>query len=364
MHLISFPLSTSAQAADAKPALLEYREYRSSVTPELKLFARFECQAPTGILLISMHGWHGSVRKPHSDDVPDPLARDYFVISPEMRGRGDATGHPDCNGWELQDVIDAVEFARHHYHDRIVSPEIVFLSGGSGGGGNVFAILGKFPDYFAAARAYYGISDFAFWHTFDRKGEFRDELEGVDGKDPKGRPAWIGGSPETRSEAYRSRGGLTTVSNLLTPTLVFHGASDGRVPVLHARLWVGAAQGLGRGPLVTYHEQVGVGDNRRHDANETKEQLAFRNLTGKQFLLTHRTPPVVPERGTFVVAGYLKTAHFEVIFDSVDRVGRVDYDLATERFEVHSESAPTATVRMRKSASGDWQQFEIKCKRP
>ncbi|MBI5772114.1 MAG: alpha/beta fold hydrolase [Verrucomicrobia bacterium] len=352
----------SVVGADAPKPLHEYREYPSSVDPKLRLFATFECAAPSGILLVNMHGWHGSVKRSHTDNVADPLAKDYFVISPEMRGRGDATGHPDCNGWELQDVIDAVEFARRHYRDRIASPKIVFLSGGSGGGGNVFALLGKFPDTFAAARAYYGISDFALWHVFDRKGEFRDELEGINGKDPKGRPPWIGGSPETNPEAYRSRGGLTTVATLLTPTLVFHGSDDARVPVLHARLWVGAAQGAGRGALVTYHEQAGVGDH-RHNGNETREQLAFRNRAGKEFLLAHRTPPVLPERGSFVVAGYLKTARFEVILDSIDRVGRVDYDLAAGRFEVHSESAKRATLRVRKDAGGEWQQSEVECKR-
>lgn len=348
--------------ASAAPApLRNYREYPSSVDPQLRLFARFECAAPSGVLLVNLHGWHGAVKRPHADDVPDPLAKNHFVISPEMRGRGDATGQPDCNGWELQDVIDAVEFARRAYRERLASPEIVFLSGGSGGGGNALALVGKFPDYFTAARVYYGISDYALWHAFDRKGEFRDELEGLDGQDPRGRRPWIGGSPETNPEAYRSRGGLTTVGNLLTPTLVFHGSDDLRVPVLHARLWVGAAHGAGRGALVTYHEQAGVGDH-RHNGNETKEQLAFRNRTGDQFLRTPRTPPAVPDRGTFTIAGYLKTARFEVILDSIDYVGRVAYDLPAGRFEVFAPTARKAVVRVRQP-DGTWTQSETLCRR-
>jgi len=347
----------------AAPALHEYREYPSSVDPKLRLFARFECSAPSGILLVSMHGWHGSVKKAHTDNIPDPASKNYFVISPEMRGRGDATGNPDCNGWELQDVIDAIEFARIHYRTRIQSPEIVLLSGGSGGGGNAYALLGRFPDTFAAARIYSGISDFALWHHFDRKGEFRDELEGVEGKDPRGRKAWIGGSPETNPEAYRSRGGLATVGNLMTPTLVVHGAEDVRVPALHARLWIGAAHGQGRGGLVTYHELAGVGDNRLHYAGESREQQTLRSRAGEDFFRAHRSPPVLPARGTLVIAGYLKTAQFEVILDSIDRVGRVDYDLPAKRFEVHSDSARQAVLRVRKDAAGEWQQSEVECKR-
>jgi len=354
-----------AIAADGTNAarLREYREYPCSSDSALKLFARFECATPTGVLLVKMHGWHGGVKNPHSDSIPNPTEIGYFVVEPEMRGRGDATGNPDCSGWELQDVIDAVEFARANYRERIESPQVVLLWGGSGGGGNAFALLGKFPDYFSAANVESGMSDYALWYQFDSKGEFRDEMEGVNGKDPRGRNPWIGGSPETNPEAYRSRGGLTTVGNLLTPTLVFHGSEDIRVPPLHARLWVGAAQGQGRGALVTYHELAGVGDNRLHYANETKEQLMFRNRKDAAFLKDHRVPPVLPASSTFVVAGYLKTSRFEVILDSIDRIAFLEYDLAANQFTLKSENAKKATLRVRKESASAWQQSEIECKR-
>jgi dipeptidyl aminopeptidase/acylaminoacyl peptidase len=307
-----------------------------------------------------MHGWHGQVKTSHSDNIPDKTEHGYFVIEPEMRGRGDSTGTPDCNGWEMQDVIDAVEFAKVHYRDRITSPEIVLLSGGSGGGGNVYALVGKYPDYFAAARAYSGISDYALWHIFDAKGEFRDEMEGVNGKDPRGRPAWIGGSPATNLEAYRSRSGLTTVGNLLTPTIIFHGSDDVRVPAMHARLWAGAAQGQGHGDLVTYHELTGVGDNRLHDANQTKEQRAFQGKAGDEFIRIHRVPPTLPTSGTFVVAGYLKTSRFEVVLDSIDHVGKVEYDLKSSKFVVTSPSAKQATLRV-KGENGNWIESVVPC---
>lgn len=339
--------------------LREYLEYPSTSDLSLKLFAQFRCATPTGILLVKMHGWHGAVKVAHTDNIANPIERGYFVVEPEMRGRGEATGNPDCNGWELQDVIDAVEFARIRYHDRIKLPQIVLLWGGSGGGGNAYGLVGKFPDYFTAAIMESGMSDYGLWYTFDRKGEFRDEMEGVDGKDPKGRPAWIGGSPETNAEAYRSRGGLTTVGNLLTPSMIFHGSDDVRVPAMHARLWVGAALGQGRGALVTYHEMAGVGDNRLHNANETKAQQVARLRAAEAFFRDHREPPTLPPSGSLIVAGYVKTGRFEVILDSIDHVGRVDYDLSTGRFEVHAEKAKRAIVRVR---LGDgWNQREVDC---
>jgi len=355
------PLAALADGAatPAEPPLREYREYPGSSDPSLKLFAQFRCATPTGILLVKMHGWHGAVRVAHTDNIANPIERGYFIIEPEMRGRGQASGTPDCNGWELQDVIDAVEFARVHYRDRIASPAGVLLWGGSGGGGNAYGLVGKFPDYFSAAIMESGMSDYGLWHSFDRKGEFRDELEGVDGKDPKGRPAWIGGSPETNAEAYRSRGGLTTVGNLLTPSLIFHGSTDVRVPAMHARLWAGAALGQGRGGLVTYHEMAGVGDHRLHNANETKAHQTSRVRTSEAFLRAHQEPPALPPSGSLVVAGYVKTARFEVILDSIDRVGRVDYDLAAGTFTVRAPTATQATLRVLRD--GRWHASQIDC---
>lgn len=350
-----------AQAADSTAPFREYREYPASSDTSLRLFARFGCSSPTGVLLVKMHGWHGQVKTAHSDNIPDPADRGYFVIEPEMRGRGDATGNPDCNGWELQDVIDAIAFARSHYRARIATPEVVLLSGGSGGGGNTFALVGKFPDTFAAAVAASGISDYALWHAFDRKGEFRDELEGSWERNPKKQKAWIGGTPETNPEAYRSRGGLTTVGNLLTPTLVIHGADDVRVPSLHARLWVGAALGQGRGQLVTYHELAGVGDNRNHYGNETPDQQKFRARVAAEFLQAHRTPPTLPPRGQLAIGGYVKTSRFEVLLESIDHVGRVEYDLAKKEFTVRAPTSARATIRFRR---GDqWEQWDVPCQR-
>jgi predicted peptidase len=336
----------------------EYRDYPSSQDASLRLYARFAGQSSTGLLLVKMHGWHGQVKTTSNDNIPDPADAGFFTIAPEMRGRGDATGQPDCNGWELQDVIDAVQFARQHYRDRIAEPQLVYISGGSGGGGNVFALLGKFPDFFAAARATSGVSDYALWHAFDRKGEFRDELEGSWEKNPRQQKAWIGGTPETNPEGYRSRGGLTTVTNLLTPTIVFHGGADERVPALHARLWVGAAHGLGKGALIAYHEFPGVGDGRDHYAHETAAQRRFRLETGTAFLGQHRSPPALLSAGRLIVAGYLKTARFEVVLDSIDHVAQLDYDLAALRFELRAANARAATLRVR-NPDGTWRSSPL-----
>jgi len=299
-----------------------------------------------------MHGWHGQVKQAHADNMAEAKGAEWFEIRPEMRGRGDSTGRPDCNGWELQDNVDAVMFALSRFSDRILDPHLITLTGGSGGGGNVYGLLGKFPDLFCRAKAECGISDYALWYRHDSVGEFRDEMEGQ---------GWVGGTPETNAGGSASRGGLTTVGNLLTPLIIFHGDSDPRVPVEQARVYVEAARKAGKGHLVTYHELAGVG-HPGHWGGITAEQEAFRVSAGQEFLRREAKPIQIPRRGRFVVAGYLKTRAFEVILDSVDRVGSVEYDLDKGVFEVRAGTAKRATVRTR-GADGGWAERVVDVKR-
>jgi len=325
-----------------------YLEYPSSQDPSLRLFAGFLVPEAPRRIMVQMHGWHGSVKKEHADNVDLKPNPDWFVIWPEMRGRGDSTGKPDCNGWELQDVIDAVAFARQRFADRIADPHLVTLKGGSGGGGNVFALLGKFPDFFCRGQADCGISDYALWFRDDAEGEFRDEMQGA---------GWIGGTPDDNPEAYASRGGLTTAGNLLTPIIIFHGENDVRVPAEQSRRFVAAAQRLGKWPLVTYHELPGVG-TRSHWGNITPAQESFRKQTGDAFLRLDPRPAEAPGRGRFAVAGYLKTRRFEIILDSIDSVGIVEYDVDAARYQVRSRTARSAVLRVR-GAGDDWQERTV-----
>ncbi len=302
-----------------------YLEYPSSQDPSIKLFAQFFIPDKPAPLRLHMHGWHGSAKVHHADNVEDSAShQDWFMVYPDMRGRGDATGRPDCNGWELQDVIDAAEFAKKQFAGKILDPGRIYLSGGSGGGGNVYALLGKFPDYFHRAHADCGISDYELWYRNDTVGEFRDEMEG-DG--------WIGGNPDSNLEAYRSRGGLTTVRNLCTPLINFHGETDIRVPSEHARRYTAAAQQAGKWPLVTYHELPGVGTN-AHWGNISPEQTAFRETTAEAFLKIPSPPVEIPRAGKMVVAGYLKTKYFDVILNSIDHIAELEYDLDKREFKV------------------------------
>jgi pimeloyl-ACP methyl ester carboxylesterase len=324
-----------------------YLPYPSSVQPDLTLYADFRVPAEPRRLLVTTHGWHGQIKQAHSDNVPTETADpDWFTIAVEMRGRGDSGGKPDCNGWELQDVVDAVDFARRTYPDSILYPDLVTLIGGSGGGGNVMGLVGKFPDFFCRARAECGIGDYGLWYRNDKVGEFRDEMD-----------VWMGTTPELDPEAYASRGGVTTAGNLCAPLLIIHGDSDRRVPAEQSRAYVDAARRAGKGYLVTYYELKGVG-HPGHYGGSTPAQTEFRLKTGEAFIQTEPTPAAIPEKGLFMVAGFIRTRHFEVELESINRVAELHYDLKRNRFKLFALKPCQAKLRVR-LADGRWESREL-----
>lgn len=270
---------------------------------------------PSGILILS-HGWHMSV-KPPQEQSNNPYP-EFLTVQVDMRGRKFSTGQPDCNGYELYDFYDAYKYIIRNYSEYISDTSQVYFVGGSGGGGNGYALAGKFPDLFCSAVIMCGISDYANWFREDSIGEFRDEML-----------PWIGYSPEENPEAYRSRSGITTVNNLLTPIYIIHGETDVRVPVSHARNFV--IEGKKKRKDIYYLELKNVG-TRQHWGNiSEKQEKEKMKVQGKG--LEFHEPPRLPKKGRMIVAGYLITKHFEVFMDSIDSVGEVKYNLDRKRIK-------------------------------
>ena len=289
---------------------IDFVQIPSTITDSVKFaIVVYKPSKPSPILLLS-HGWHMSV-KPPTKDSQSPN-EDFLSVQVDMRGREYSIGKQDCNGYELYDFYDAYKYVLAHYPSLISDPNQVYYSGGSGGGGNGYALLGKFPDLFCSANIGCGMSDYADWYKNDSIGEFRDEML-----------PWIGCTPSDNPEAYASRSGITTIPNLLSPVYIVHGETDLRVPVTHARNFVKKAEALHK--EVHYLELKNVGD-RNHWGKITEEQ----ELEKTQFesaALSRKDPPVLPEKGKLVVAGYIVTKKFSVFMDSVNSVGEIEYNL-------------------------------------
>lgn len=295
--------------------------YDSTVTPGLKLAMRVDKPAKKGYICASTHGWHMTI--PAADPEAQPEDAPYLRLHVDMRGRSHSTGMQDCNGLELIDVYDAIRYAQKHYADYLIDPDIVYYEGGSGGGGNGFALAVKFPDTFSAVTALCGISDYAEWYKNDAVGEFRDEME-----------PWIGCTPEENPMAYASRSGAAGIDNLMVPLFTAHGETDLRVPVWQARNF--KALGDARGKSVEYLELPNVGTS-AHWGRATQEQLDEVERRSEANRAANRNHVIIPEAGRLKILGYLYTKRFIVMLDSIDRVAEIEYDCRAGKYVVTSD---------------------------
>lgn len=309
----------------------DFRYYESSVSPGVRLALNVIKPERPSRLLVQLHGWHMSMPKPKERIIPVPDQR-YLIIQVDMRGRAFSEGSADCNGLELIDIYDAVRFVKEQYAEHLLDPDVVYLEGGSGGGGNVLAAINKFPDLFAAATALYGIADYAEWYACDRIGEFRDDMD-----------VWIGVPPWEALEPYEARSGAFLAHNQLTPLLIAHGTFDARVPVSHSRMYLKAVEQAGKADLLTYVEWPCVGGDGHTDRLTDESLTQFQNDKDTHEDI-HSVPIHIPNRGTFLVGGYLYTNRFIIRLDSVDRTARVDYDLEILSFEVTAKRSCTYRI--------------------
>lgn len=305
--------------------------YHSSINPELRLAMRVLKPAKPSYILVKTHGWHMSI--PEFVPMDTPVENmDYLTLEVDMRGRAFSEGNQDCNGWELYDIIDAVAYAQAHYREYISDSSVIYFEGGSGGGGNAYAIIGKFPDFFAACTSLCGITDYQTWYEGDSIGEFRDEMD-----------VWINGTPSEKPMAYKTRSGLHLLENLHTPLFVAHGETDERISVEHARNYMERAKSLGKDHLIHYLELKEVG-TRAHWGNASKEQLERLQYFSEKNRQDNRKEIHLPEKGRLVVGGYLYTKRFSVVLDSIDKLAVLEYDLTKDQFQLYSEGDIEYTI--------------------
>lgn len=311
----------------------DFRLVESTITPGVVFAVRVTKPAKPSFIKAGTHGWHMSIKKFEPKTESDSR---YLQLDIDMRGRAFSTGAQDCNGYELYDVFDAINFARREYAEYISDPDVVYFESGSGGGGNALALAGKFPDLFSAVNALVPISDYYDWYMFDEEcKEFRDEMD-----------VWIG-DPLADREAYDARSGITLVPNLLTHILISHGTEDLRVPYFLSQKYVAACKRNGRSDLVELMTLQGVG-TRDHYGNITETQMAQMKRACRENLEKHTEPIEIPPTGKFVVAGYLVTKRFSVFLPSLDKVDIVEYDL----------SFKSATLKNSKDARIIWHNIE------
>ncbi len=167
----------------------------------------------------------------------------FFVISPDMRGRGKdiavsvlttnmrmldfpivvqnvllnincrlrldkwlspkyqvSEGKRDSGLKEINDIHDAVLTIVKKY-EKIVNEENVNIVGYSGGGGNVLSAVTRFSKFFRNGVSFFGISDYGYWYDHCQDRRIQQQLE----KD-------IGSSPYLLPKEYELRNSLLHVN--------------------------------------------------------------------------------------------------------------------------------------------------------
>jgi predicted esterase len=177
-------------------------------------------------LLVVLHSW--SVDYLQHLGIPYALwARDngWAMIHPDFRG---VLETPEATGSDLtvQDVLDAVDFAREH---AAIDTGRVYVSGFSGGGMMALIMAGRHPDRFAGVVAWVPIYDLVAWYSYAPGLDYARQIE-----------ASCGGNPTTDEVAaaechHRSPSSyLDAAAEAGVPVYLGHGIEDRIVPPVHA----------------------------------------------------------------------------------------------------------------------------------
>jgi len=149
------------------------------------------------------------------------LVAGYALFAPNIRG---STGYGvefqnlnihDCGGADLKDVEEAAKYLQTR-HD--VDPSRIALVGASYGGFMTFLATTKLPDYWAAAAAIVGITDWREMYELS-DAAFRSFIERYFGK------------PEDNPQLYADRSPINFVDNIKAPLLIWHRGNDSRCPL-------------------------------------------------------------------------------------------------------------------------------------
>ena len=169
--LAAFVLTRALSAADS--AAIEFRirsSHDGSEQPAMFFVpaaAEPGATGPAAPLIVSLHSW--STTHARYDSYASTLKgcreRGWVFISPFFRG---PNHRPEACASELaiQDVLDAVEYAKAHAR---VDAARIYATGGSGGGHIALVMAHRAPKVWAGISTYVPITDLATFHRYNQE---------------------------------------------------------------------------------------------------------------------------------------------------------------------------------------------------
>jgi cephalosporin-C deacetylase-like acetyl esterase len=144
-------------------------------------------------LIVGLHSW--STRYDTYFVAPYlqwAIANRWVFISPNFRGANGGGNNPaDTTGSDkvVQDIVDAVEWAKAHAN---VDTKRIYLVGASGGGHAALLMAGRHPEIWAGVSAWASITDLPAWYAeslnIQTEHRYEDDLVAACGGDPSKEP--------------------------------------------------------------------------------------------------------------------------------------------------------------------------------
>ncbi len=268
---------------------------------------------PVVAVMTGYHGTRAEVRQ----TVERLAAKGLCAVGIDMRGRDGAPGHKDSGAVEIYDIVDALNTVCKKYSEA-VDRDTWHIVGYSGGGGNVFSAVTKFPGRFVVACEFFGISDYEVWYqTTSRK----DCVQSMNN--------WIGGSPGEFPGRYQARSSLLAAGNAQwTDVHLFWDEEETQCPEpMHSRFKEEAQKQSDGKARVTPHCSRKTDENRwYHGYPDGVPSLIAAEDIFVPLMLSQKGPLKLPSQGQLAVPGFVVTPKFEYwVGDGKTAAGRIEY---------------------------------------
>lgn len=344
-------------AARAAP-ILSTATYKSSITSDagglldLKAELNYESTRSNAPIAVVMHGYSGNSGKMAEVRANAQRLRDagFFAISVALRGRDGSDGVRDSGGVEVYDMYDAVEYVKATF-PTLINASNISITGYSGGGGNAMSALTKFPDYFRAGSAYFGMSDYGYnansgWYQLGADSGHRSQLVTDIGNPTLGNP--------TVQDRYMSRASnLASRNNPYSEIHLFVNNNEPTCPPVNDTSYknnaTAAASFAGEFNNITVHtgglgQYVDFNGNSINEANELQnwphgyptanEQQAAESWYLSRLLNGSIPEPVLNLQDDLFVAGFVATKRFSLwLGDGQNAAGGLAYELVGNQWK-------------------------------